>query len=809
MKRSRFPRPLRSSMELAIVIALTLAWAPWVSPALATTPSSWINFDGDGKTDPAVWRPDSGVWYIQKSSDGGMLSPQWGLGSLGDVPVPGDYDGDGKTDPTVWRPDSGVWYIQKSSDGGMLSPQWGLGSLGDVPVPGNYDNDAKTDVAVWRPDSGTWYIQKSLDGGMLSPQWGMGSLGDVPVPGDYDGDGKTDVAVWRPSTGTWFILRSSDGGMTSQQWGMSGDKPVNRPVHLWSATPTAAQNSAQALEEIAVGIYDALAAGQDLKPYIDGVMTAFGVPPLGEADVAEVDARFSQGLPLMFIPQVAEMADAFNDGGYISLDSFIASANEQGAKQKGTTDPLTRDYLSGKFAAYAGKTQYASGEVLPAFVLALGKERAKRFPPAIPDPLWGDALLDPVQLTLMLYAVSYSSAAPLPAQAPLVSAAAYRSGELLAAPFNPKEWVKDQIRDQVTGVVQDVIEVPLSTEDAAQVSVCASLLLYGHKVTVTATPGLIWHHQTDGTKPWSTVVSALLTFQDDYWDNYLPIDRWMLDTLGNCTLPRRGPVEGKPIEWSVSSGLTAHGNYNITPAATDVDGKGVANWQAVLETTPLSRRTFDNQRDAVGAAIVRAGSLVPGWSTLERIVGLLKDTGNTGDSPITVIYYVDPCKGETSPASMRGNALLAPLAGEVCVVDNLIGTSSLTIPGVFSTSAAVTWVYDPIQSNLTGQEQYYPEGTVTVHWYGEPCVVPTPSTHQVGGYLIIDRSTNPPSFSGYGDTEPWDVTMNNTCTGGGGYPFTLTALWFESSGSTSADGNTIAGTINNSGTTGTYNFTRN
>ena len=58
MKRSRFPRPLRSSMELAIVIALTLAWAPWVSPALATTPSSWINFDGDGKTDPAVWRPD-------------------------------------------------------------------------------------------------------------------------------------------------------------------------------------------------------------------------------------------------------------------------------------------------------------------------------------------------------------------------------------------------------------------------------------------------------------------------------------------------------------------------------------------------------------------------------------------------------------------------------------------------------------------------------------------------------------------------------------------------------------------------------
>ncbi len=178
------------------------------------------DYDGDGKTDIAVYRV--GVWYYLKSSNGTFSAVS--LGMAGDIPLPGDYSGDGLADFMVFRPSNGIWYQLNSETYTFSAVNFGMST--DRPIPADYNGDGVTDIALYRPNTGTWlifYNQANYETAYQSINFG--SAEDIPAIGDYDGDGQTDIAIFRPSNGIWY-LQQSLLGFAAFRFGMPTDAPT-------------------------------------------------------------------------------------------------------------------------------------------------------------------------------------------------------------------------------------------------------------------------------------------------------------------------------------------------------------------------------------------------------------------------------------------------------------------------------------------------------------------------------------------------------------------------------------------------------
>jgi len=217
------------------------------------------DFDGDGITDVAIFQPqfdltgdgnpDAGQWTIIESSSGDRVETPFGAPGNLDRPAPGDFDGDGITDIATFRPNSDLlpgaaeWFILRSSEG-PLRVAFGAANGVDLPAVADFDGDGLDDIATFRPEphpndfnffdpegdgiGAQWFVLQS-EAGARRVEFGAPGGDDQPVPHDFDADGRADIGAFRSESdlvadaSQWFLLSSLTGAGEAITFGDSGD----------------------------------------------------------------------------------------------------------------------------------------------------------------------------------------------------------------------------------------------------------------------------------------------------------------------------------------------------------------------------------------------------------------------------------------------------------------------------------------------------------------------------------------------------------------------------------------------------------
>ena len=195
-----------------------------------------FDFDGDGKSDLFLYRPDSGLaWWRAQTATGTFTAVYLsGNGIAGyDLAAAATWCfrltsmATARATCSCTGPNSGLACVARSNGDGTFTAGVSLRQrdraaticcgVRDQAMPFDFNGDGKSDLFLYRPDSGLACVARSNGDGTFTQVYfsaaGIGGYDlrgrrDMAFPFDFNGDGKRDIFFFRQEGHTASVVQS-------------------------------------------------------------------------------------------------------------------------------------------------------------------------------------------------------------------------------------------------------------------------------------------------------------------------------------------------------------------------------------------------------------------------------------------------------------------------------------------------------------------------------------------------------------------------------------------------------------------------
>lgn len=392
-------------------------------------------------------------------------------------------------------------------------------------------------------------------------------------------------------------------------FGASDPPPVTQPQQAYLRTAD--------VEAVVQNVYttDAALRAKTLTTFFGALGAGVSLPALRQSAEGDAHPWFDPAR------DVSRLLLGLDEGFSVTLESWITQVHALGYRGA-NGEPLSADALEAQLAELVEKPELRPAERMLAVVAHISK---KRMQDQEPTRVFGDGLLDPLQLFLLN---GYLVALGVPDAGGVAAQAIHAQGD------DPTTVDLDFFKSAY-GTVKEFFSDAAGAVDgikrAGQFMDCAAFLTSNSSLRVSTSPSGIWYKKIG--PPSESAVTATAILKGSISDSDL---RYY--AAAGCAPSASRTLPGVTVRWLMGPGSGRHGSLANSEGTTDIGGQALNTFVAAVEDSPQSAWKPENQR----TANIKISALMSGFSKaypyLEaRSIDLLGGAKDT--QALAVNYY--------------------------------------------------------------------------------------------------------------------------------------------------------------------------